>query len=147
MSKFATIAIGVLAVFLALPLVASCMSKTEGSQDGPGVNAEASSGPILVSSNPASGATDVSPAVTEITATFNAKMQPGCSWTGSGPNLPEITGQPTWSADGMTCTLPVRLKPDWSYKVGLNSPSHRNFKSADGNELPPTEITFQTGQS
>lgn len=44
----------------------------------------------------------------------------------------------------MTCVLSVRLKPDWSYRLGLNSPSHINFQSIGGVPLEPVEWTFTT---
>lgn len=73
-------------------------------------------------------------------------MDGGFSWTGGGLEYPETTGTPAWSADRRTCTLPVRLRPNHSYRLGLNSPSHRNFKSADGVALEPVVWTFATGQ-
>ena len=40
--------------------------------------------------------------------------------------------------------LPVELKPNSQYRLGLNSPSHKNFKSADGVPLAPVVYTFKT---
>lgn len=101
--------------------------------------------PTVVSMSPANGATNVSTATTQLTVVFNVPMRGGFSWTGGGPEFPETTGKPYWAADQKTCVLPVRLKPNWSYRVGLNSPSHRNFKSATGIELPQVVWRFTTG--
>ena len=44
----------------------------------------------------------------------------------------------------MTCVLPVELEPGKEYRLGLNSPSHKNFQSAGGVPLDPVTITFKT---
>jgi len=38
----------------------------------------------------------------------------------------------------------VQLEPNHSYRLGLNSPSHRNFQSAGGIPLDPVVYTFKT---
>jgi len=40
--------------------------------------------------------------------------------------------KPFWTDDHKTCVLPVQLKPGWEYRLGLNSPSHKNMPSAGG---------------
>ena len=102
--------------------------------------------PTIVQMVPENGATDVDPALRSITVTFDRPMAGGFSWTGGGENFPTIPDgkRPKWSEDKMTCTLPVKLKPNWSYQLGLNSPSHRNFASANGVALEPVVYTFQT---
>ncbi len=73
-------------------------------------------------------------------------MGGGFSWTGGGPNFPTIRegNRPTWSDDRKTCFLPVRLKPNWSYRLGLNSVSHINFQSEGGVPLEPIVYNFKT---
>jgi hypothetical protein len=100
--------------------------------------------PQIVAISPANGAKDVDPATTELRVTFNVPMAGGFSWTGSGPNHPEVTGRPFWTADGKTCVLPVKLKPNWDYMLGLNSPSHKNFQSESGIPLEPVRYRFST---
>ncbi len=102
--------------------------------------------PRVLEMTPANGAQDVDPATSELRVTFNVPMGGGFSWTGGGENYPEIPdgGRPRWSEDRKTCTLPVRLKPDWSYRLGLNSPSHQNFSSQGGLPLEPVITTFRT---
>jgi beta-lactamase regulating signal transducer with metallopeptidase domain/HEAT repeat protein len=106
--------------------------------------AAAAAPPELVSTSPAIGASDVDPATMEIRVVFDRPMGGGFSWTGGGDNFPETAGKPSWSVDKKTCTLPVRLKANWSYRLGLNSPSHKNFKSAEGVPLDPVRWTFST---
>ena len=74
--------------------------------------------------------------------TFNVPMAGGFSWTGSGPNFPKTAGHPYWTEDRKTCVLPVELKPNWDYRLGLNSPSFKNFKSRSGVPLEPVEYRF-----
>jgi hypothetical protein len=102
--------------------------------------------PKIVSITPTNGATDVDPSVSEIRVQFNIPMGGGFSWTGGGPKFPEIPeGQsPSWSPDGKTCTLPVKLKPNSEYSLGLNSLSHKNFQSRWGVPLDPVVYTFRT---
>ena len=82
----------------------------------------------------------------QIKVTFDRPMGKGFSWTGGGEEFPTIPeGQkPRWSADGKTATLPVTLKPGASYRLGLNSPSFKNFASADGVPLEPVVYKFHT---
>ena len=101
--------------------------------------------PRVVSMSPENNARAVSPRTTALVVTFDVPMGAGFSWTGGGETFPEGTGKPYWSSDSKTCTLPVRLKPNWNYRLGLNSPSHRNFRSASGKELTPMVWTFTTG--
>jgi len=97
--------------------------------------------PRIISTIPAVGATEVDPAVTEITITFDQEMAGGFSWTGGGPTYPEVTGQPSWR-DARTCVLPVKLEAGRYYRVGINSRSHRNFRSRAGVPVPPSAIYF-----
>lgn len=100
--------------------------------------------PKVVSLAPDDGAQGVDPNLTRLTVTFDQPMAGGFSWTGSGDHYPETTGKPEWSADGKTCTLPVKLKPNWEYVLGLNSTSHNNFQNAQGIPLKPVPWQFRT---
>ena len=103
--------------------------------------------PAVIDMAPANGATAVDPRTTELRVTFSVPMGGGFSWTGGGeeyPPIPEGQG-PSWTEDRRTCILPVRLEPGRQYRLGLNSPSHRNFQSAAGIPLDPIIYTFRTG--
>jgi len=101
--------------------------------------------PKIVSMSPLNNAQNVSPSITELRVTFDKEMRRGFSWTGGGPNFPEITGKSYWIEDKKTCVLPVKLKPNWTYRLGLNSVSFKNFQSANGIPLEPVVYTFTTG--
>jgi RNA polymerase sigma-70 factor (ECF subfamily) len=92
--------------------------------------------PKIVSLDPPNGAHDVSPSVTELRVTFDVPMGGGMSWCGDGPTFP---GSPAKDA-----YWPVDLKPGSQYELGLNSPSFRNFRSAQGVALTPVIYTFKT---
>lgn len=102
--------------------------------------------PAIVSIAPGNGAKDVDPGITEIRVVFDLPMAAGFSWTGGGPTFPEVPKgrKPFWTDDGRTCVLPVHLKPNWSYSLGLNSVSHNNFQSKWGVPLEPVPYNFST---
>jgi len=104
--------------------------------------------PVIVNMRPADGATGVDPNTAELRVTFSVPMAGGFSWTGGGAAFPPPRegGRPHWTEDRRTCVLPVILAPDHQYRLGLNSPSHKNFQSAAGVPLDPVVYTFQTGR-
>jgi hypothetical protein len=102
--------------------------------------------PRVVSMEPGNGARNVSPKLDAIIVRFDRPMMEGSfSVCGSGPNFPEVTGDLSFDSSGKTLTIPVKLKPKWSYEFSLNCSSYRNFKSAEGIELEPYKVTFKTG--
>jgi RNA polymerase sigma-70 factor (ECF subfamily) len=101
--------------------------------------------PKIVATSPVVGATEVDPAVTEITVTFNQEMGGGMSWTGGGPDFPPSPeGQKAQWRDKRTCILPVKLEAAHYYRVGINSTSYQNFSSAHGLAARPAAIYFTT---
>lgn len=88
--------------------------------------------PRVVETVPETLANEVLPDVDKITVTFDKKMRNGSwSWTGGGETFPKVTGKPHYDDKLTTCTLPVKLQPGKVYWIGINSPSHKNFKSTD----------------
>ncbi len=105
--------------------------------------------PQITKMVPENGATDVDPAMKAIRITFNVPMGKGMSWVGGGASFPEglADQKPKWTSDGRTCILPVALKPDNQYKLGLNSLQHVNFQSKWGVPLAPVVYEFKTRAS
>lgn len=101
--------------------------------------------PHVVSLTPANGETDVDPGITAIQVVFDRPMKAG-GWAlvGGGPHCPETTGKPHYDAARTTWTLPVSLKPDWSYEFMLNSASYDSFRSEQGVPLDPVNVGFKT---
>ncbi len=102
------------------------------------------SAPKAVTFDPPNGATNVSPATAKLSVTFDQPMGDGMSWTGGGDDFPEITGKAEWSQDQLTCTVPVKLQPGHGYKLGINSPSHKNFSNSLGIPVEPVVYEFTT---
>ncbi|MFK8114759.1 MAG: M56 family metallopeptidase [Rubripirellula sp.] len=98
--------------------------------------------PEIVKLVPANGAKNVDSKRAKISVTFNMPMGAGMSWTGE--QFPHDGGKPSWSKDKRTCTVPVTLKPNQSYQMGLNSRSHNNFQSEAGVPLKPVRYQFHT---
>jgi hypothetical protein len=93
---------------------------------------------------PANGATDVdASAVKELRVTFDRDMSGGMSWCGGGDTFPKMTTMGKW-IDKRTCVLPVALEPGKTYRLGINAPSFKNFKSAEGVSVVPVEYSFKT---
>jgi hypothetical protein len=105
----------------------------------------AADAPQVVWMNPPNGATGADPDLAAITIVFDRAMSDG-SWSvvGGGPHFPETTGPPSYDEDRRVFTLPVRLKPAWTYHFMLNSSQYTAFRSADGVPLEPVEVTFTT---
>jgi hypothetical protein len=102
--------------------------------------------PKIVSLKPLNGARDVDPNLKELRVEFNMAMGEGFSWTGGGPEFPAGPEgkKPYWTEEHKVCVLPVVLKPGSAYRLGLNSPSHKNFQSAGGVPLEPVSYSFRT---
>ena len=52
---------------------------------------------------------------------------------------------PTWSADGTSCTLPIKLEPDVTYAVTLNSSRQRPLADTNGVTALACTWVFATG--
>jgi hypothetical protein len=104
--------------------------------------------PEIATLTPKQDATGVDPAITELRVTFDVRMGEGMSWTWSGAGerfpKPPAGKQATWSADGLTCSLPVALDPGREYELGLNNRDHVNFQSEWGVPLAPVVYKFST---
>ncbi|MHC5023778.1 MAG: S41 family peptidase [Planctomycetota bacterium] len=99
--------------------------------------------PTVVSITPEHGAANVDPALAELRVEFDQDMAGGFSWTGGGPTFPEVIGRPRWVTP-RSCVLSVRLQSNHEYRIGLNSPSHHNFRSQAGEALAPYPLWFRT---
>jgi len=101
--------------------------------------------PTVVSIVPRNGADDVDPTASAVVITFDRPMRDSSwSFVGGGPSFPKVTGQPSYDADLRVLTLPVTLKPGWSYEFWLNRGRHRSFQSSDGVALDPVHVLFKT---
>jgi hypothetical protein len=100
--------------------------------------------PRVIKAIPDNGDTDVDPALKEIVVEFDQDMsRDGHSICGGGESFPEILSPPRWKGN-RTVRIPVKLKPDHLYELGINCPSFRNFRSEKGEAVVPYPISFQT---
>ena len=101
--------------------------------------------PKVVTTSPDALAEDVEPTLDKITVTFDREMMDGSwSWTGGGDTFPQKTGKIYYDQDKKTCTMPVKLQPGKVYWVGINSPSHNNFKTPENIPAKRYVIVFAT---
>jgi hypothetical protein len=99
----------------------------------------------VIRTNPPALTNDVDPSLDKITVTFNYPMADrSWSWTGSGELYPKTTGSPSYDTTRRVCTLPVQLEPGKVYRVGVNSKSFKNFRTAAGVPVPWYVIVFAT---
>ena len=94
---------------------------------------------------PANGAEDVDPATTTIVITFDRPMLDRMwSVVGGGEHFPELKGKPSYDKERKVLTVPVALKPNWTYEFWLNRGRFDSFRAEDGTPLESVHVTFQT---
>jgi RNA polymerase sigma-70 factor (ECF subfamily) len=106
----------------------------------------ASAPPVVVSTEPRAGQTDVAPGTNEIRVTFSRPMRDGgWSWVKlSDTSFPKTTGNPRFFDNQRTCVLPVSLEPGKTYAMWLNRPPYENFQDQDGHKAVPYLLVFET---
>ncbi len=102
--------------------------------------------PQVVKTFPINGSQDVGPSLTQLWVLFNEEMMDKTwSWAYDNKNdFPEMTGQPFYKENFTKNILPVKLKPNKTYIIYLNSKKFPNFKDKNGNPLLPYKWTFRT---
>jgi hypothetical protein len=103
--------------------------------------------PSVVKTVPQCGATSVDvEATTQIIVTYSKEMMDGSwSWTQlSNETFPQIAGKPKYLEDKRTCVIDVKLEPNKTYVIWLNSKNSGNFKDTDGNSAVPYLLVFAT---
>jgi hypothetical protein len=105
--------------------------------------------PVVVETEPPSGARDVLPGVAEIRARFSKEMTDS-SWSWSTAwqdSTPEIIGQPRYESDHRTCAITVKLEPGRTYAFWLNSENFHNFTDRGGRPAVPYLLIFHVKQT
>ena len=103
--------------------------------------------PVVVTTVPKSGDTEVDPATTEIRASFSKDMMTDRMWSWvqvSDETFPQTTGDVHYLPDKRTCVLPVRLEPAKTYVIWINSEKFDSFRDTEGIPAVPYLLTFQT---
>ena len=85
-------------------------------------------------------------ATTQIKVTFSKEMIDGSwSWSQiSDETFPKIIGKPRYLDDKKTCVVDVKLEPNKTYVIWLNSAKFHGFKDTDGNPAVPYLLYFKT---
>jgi RNA polymerase sigma-70 factor (ECF subfamily) len=103
--------------------------------------------PSVVKTVPPAGATDVDPALNELTFTFSKPMTDG-SWSAcqiSDETFPKPgDGKMHYLPDKRTCVMPVKLEPGKTYVIWLNRGQYQNFRDAQRNSSVPYLLVFET---
>ena len=103
--------------------------------------------PKILWMTPTNGATQVNPSLTNLQVMFDRPMKNG-SWAlvGDPSQCPEGKGNPSYNAARTIWSVPVKLKPEFTYQFMLNSDGFDSFCSQDGVPLEPVAVTFTTGK-
>lgn len=102
--------------------------------------------PVVVSTTPVAGATDVLVTTDEIRVTYSKPMKDkSWSWSQVSPDtFPSAAGEPSYDKDGCTAVLPVKLEAGQTYAIWLNSQRFSNFKDREGRSAVPYLLVFET---
>jgi len=101
--------------------------------------------PVIVKTIPQSGALDVDPNLDKITVIFSQDMNTkSMSWVYESKDLfPELDGPPKYT-DNRTCVAKVKLQPDKTYWIWLNSDKFRSFINKNKKPALPYLLVFKT---
>lgn len=101
--------------------------------------------PHVIAFDPPLGATNVDPARTTLSVTFDRVMdREGWAWVIEDKATAPDIGESTWDAEVRTNAAPVRLEPGKTYVVWINSPQYSYFKDTLGETATPVRWTFTT---
>ena len=99
----------------------------------------------VVKTNPVALSDNVPVTLDKLEVEFNTRMKDGSwSWVGGGETFPKGAGKIHYDTSKRKCILPVELEPGKVYWVGINSPSHKNFRSDSGKPAGRYVILFAT---
>ena len=101
--------------------------------------------PHVVAFDPPLGASNVDPARTVLSVTFDRVMdREGWAWVIEDKATAPDIGESTWDEAVRTNSAPVRLEPGKTYVVWINSPQYSYFKDPQGNTATPVRWSFTT---
>ncbi len=103
--------------------------------------------PKILWMSPTNGAAQVDPRQTNLQVVFDRPMKDG-SWAlvGDRSQCPEGNGKPGYNATRTIWSVPVKLKPEFTYRFMLNADGFESFCSEEGVALEPVAVTFTTGR-
>jgi len=127
-----------------MPALATAILAWAGAAQAADAPTLANTPPVVVKTEPPAGASDVPASTTEIRVTFSKKMRDKAwSWVMvSQDSFPKLAGDPHYSADLITCILPVALETGHTYAIWINSSGAQNFQDSDGHNAVPYLLVF-----
>jgi len=131
-------------IFKTLALVVTCIASTVVSAEK--LTLESLS-PVVISSVPVAGNTTVDSSTTEIRVTFSKDMKTNKMWSVvqlGKSSFPQITGAVRFLKDSRTFVIPVKLKENTVYALGINSKTMHGFKGKNGKTAQPYLLSFKT---
>jgi Carboxypeptidase regulatory-like domain/Bacterial Ig-like domain len=103
--------------------------------------------PVVVSTVPESGVSNVDPALTEIQVTFSKDMMTNRMWAicrVSEDTFPEQAGEIHYLDDRRTCVMPVRLAAGKTYALWFNVDQFDSFRDTQNHPAVPYLLIFET---
>ncbi|MBN1223817.1 MAG: Ig-like domain-containing protein [Candidatus Aminicenantes bacterium] len=104
--------------------------------------------PSVIKTVPTCGDTHVDPKNSEVKVTFSKDMMTDEMWSWimyTKDTFPEIDAAGIkYLPDNRTCILPVKLKPDKTYVIWINSQQNNAFRDLQGNPAIPYLLVFRT---
>jgi hypothetical protein len=106
--------------------------------------------PSVVVTVPQSGDTRVDPSLKEVRVTFSKEMMTNRMWSwvmNAKETFPEIEGDGIhYLPDNRTCVLPVKLEPNRTYVIWINSQKFNAFRDRGNRPAVPYLLVFETGR-
>jgi RNA polymerase sigma-70 factor (ECF subfamily) len=133
---------------LAFAILVLTFSETTPSEDDNVLTLEKAP-PVVVKTIPEAGSNNVDPALTDIRVTFSKRMRrQSMSWVVYKKEAyhPVIEGIPEFTEDQRSCVAKVKLQPNRTYAVLINSKQYDNFKDVEGRSAMPYLLVFRTGR-
>ncbi len=104
--------------------------------------------PSVVKTVPQSGDTRVDPSLKEVRVTFSKDMMTDRMWSwamNSKETFPEIEADRVhYLHDNRTCVLPVKLEPNQTYIIWINSQKFNAFRDQGNRPAAPYLLVFET---
>jgi hypothetical protein len=104
--------------------------------------------PSVVKTVPQAGDTEVDPSLKEISVTFSKNMMTKemWSWCSQTPETFPVIDKTKirYLKDKRTCVLPVKLMPEKTYVIWINTEKFNSFKDTERNSAVPYLLVFQT---
>ncbi len=106
--------------------------------------------PVVVKTSPRAGEMNVDPSTSEIRVTFSKDMMTDnmWSWAIHDPTVtPKFVGKVKYLPNRRTNVAPVKLAPNSTYAIWINSPNYRHsaFRDTHNNPAVPYLLMFRTG--